>query len=269
MWYSRLLLSALAAIAVVVESGANVGQDPLDRMADARLQAVEEKAKSVDMDDASAILDIVHDKSRDVRIAARTDNIMAEARRDLYRKRRDKEEMSEFKTLASSERVDNAFKERKRAEKDAESARHTMAGAAKKKVYAEARVAKAEVRLDDAEVHIEESLAKKAARKVVMAQPLAKEHMPHETTPREIAQERRSDAEERDEEAMAFVRADKDVKGSDHYKAPGGATEKSPEEVSEERREAQAASDQKEAQGEWSTAMASAGKKVRTMIGQL
>lgn len=251
----------LAFLAAVVESGSKEPYDPL------RLQATEDRAQAINMDDASAILDIVHDDTSKMQVAARSDRILSEARADLWRKDQDKKNMAFMKTMTAQQRTEDAIHERERAKEEASWARKTMAEAAKKKVMADIRLSNAEKRVDDADVHIEEALAKKEAAKMVNSSPLAKLHTYHAplsaaATARLAVQNKRADAEEREEEAMAFVRADKAVKGSDHYKVAASDDSQrkpSPGEV-------EAEEDQKEAQKEMSDAMASAGQKVRDMV---
>jgi len=256
MWHSRVFSLIVGSITVIVESG-NAAREPYDAV---RLAAVENKAKSMDLDDASAILDVVHDTTRQVSAAAHSDKILEEARADLWRKKQD---MRDLKVTSPSQ---DAVQERKRALADAAAARNAMKIAAKSKVKADIRLSAAERRVEDAQVHIEESLAKKDAAKKIMSGPLAKLRTYHATSEasgaRVASQNKRADAEERDEEAMAFVRADKEVKGSDHYKAPAGPdSENKPDPAVVE-----AAEDQKEAESEMATAMQAAKKKVRGML---
>lgn len=240
---------------LILSNAAAVPYDPVE------LEAVEEKAKSIDIDDTSAILDVVHDDTRKMTAAARSDRILGEARADLWRKKKDKEEQIYF----ASEGAEDAMEEQKRAVAEAERARSEMVIAAKKKVLAENRIAAADDRMDDADVHIEEALAKKEAAKIVSRLPLARMRAYHPAPSASAAAHvaalnRRSDAEEREEEAMAFVRADKDVKHKDHYKAPTLAHPESnlPAFAEDE--------DEKEAQSEMASAMKSAANKVRGML---
>lgn len=266
MWYSRFFSLLLGAIALVVESG-KAAQQPYDKI---RLQVVEDKAQSMDLDDASAVLDIVHDDTRKMQAAARSDRILQEARVDLWRKDQDKKDLVGLKALYASERAEDAVKERRTALDDATRARKSMTDAAKKKVNAEIRLDAAEKRVDDAEVHIEESMAKKEAAKIVESSPLAKMRAYHApdaaAEARQYRANKRADAEERQEEAMAFVRADKDVMGQDHYKTPTVDSSSRPP-VPMSQAEVEATKDQTEAQTEMAIAMESAGKKVRGMLG--
>jgi hypothetical protein len=116
-------------------------------------------------------------------------------------------------------------------------------------------------------VHIEETMAKREAAKMVKAGAVAKMRLYQPppsaaSTRRTAALNKRADAEERQEEAMAFVRADKHVKATDDYKAPtepSSSESELPEAKSEEE-------DQKEVQAEMANVMEAAKKKVRGML---
>eukprot|EP00746_Dinoflagellata_sp_MGD_P167309 gnl/MRDRNA2_/MRDRNA2_97828_c0_seq1.p1 gnl/MRDRNA2_/MRDRNA2_97828_c0~~gnl/MRDRNA2_/MRDRNA2_97828_c0_seq1.p1 ORF type:complete len:268 (+),score=86.23 gnl/MRDRNA2_/MRDRNA2_97828_c0_seq1:87-890(+) len=257
--FSFILGSILPAI-LVAEAG-NAATVPYDAV---ELERVEEKAKSIDLDDTSAILDVVHDDTRKLTAAAHSDRILGEARADLWRKKKDKEEQMFFASDAAER---NAEEETKRARAEAERARSAMAKAARKKVFAENRIAAADDRVDDADVHIEEAIAKKEAAKIVMSKGLARMRSYHSppsdaSAARIAVQDKRADAQEREEEAMAFVRADKDVKSKDNYKVSTVAQSESkmPAGLAEEE------DDQKEAQSEIALAKQSAAKKVRGML---
>lgn len=264
MWDSRIFF-LLCSVAELVESG-TVAREPYDAL---RLQAVEDKAKSIDLDDASTMLDIIHDQTKKLSAAARSDEILGKAQIDLWRKEQDQKDFTDLKVLAASERAEDAVHEREKALKDTSRARVAMVIAAKEKVKAENRVRAAQNRVDDAEVHIEEIMAKKEAAKKIMAGPLARMHTypaPSEASKVQVvATNEKADAEEREEEAMAFVKADKDVKGTDEYKAPAEvASESKPVVVSAAAEEV--AEDQKEAQREMAIAKASAAKEVSNVL---
>jgi hypothetical protein len=123
MLQSRLFLFILGLIQhvplIVVAESHNAAKAPYDAL---KLEAVEERASKMEIEDTSSILDVVHDDTRELTKAAHSDRILGEARADLWRKKKDREEQMYF----ASAGAEDAAEERKLALENAARSRQAM-----------------------------------------------------------------------------------------------------------------------------------------------